>query len=201
MELTPALKQQLDAIGPVRHIVSPNYEHTKFARQWKDAYPEATLYGCPGLPSKSPDKQCVATCCFQLHTLFSSPRLLQLDERCAAGSVGQDALHCYTQRAVILSAGYCFSVRVQSPTGSETALVVGAPVFDYNLHRVADIECAIGCGRYDAEVGVGNKAPDSWLGEIEVTHLDYERVPVLGRSFFNEVHPSFPSFQYTFTPP
>lgn len=38
---------------------------------------------------------------------------------------------------------------------------------------------------------MGNKAPDSWLGEIEVTHLDYERVPVLGRSFFNEVHPLF----------
>mmetsp|Transcript_9707 Transcript_9707/g.29242 ORF Transcript_9707/g.29242 Transcript_9707/m.29242 type:complete len:319 (-) Transcript_9707:644-1600(-) len=97
VELTPALKQQLDAIGPVRHIVSPNYEHTKFGRQWKDAYPEATLYGCPGLPTKAPDKQ------------------------------------------------------------------------------------------YDAEVGVGNWAPDSWLGEIEVTHLDYETVPVLGRSFFNEV--------------
>lgn len=71
VELTPALKQQLDAIGPVRHIVSPNYEHTKFGRQWKDAYPEATLYGCPGLPTKAPDKQCVATSCSDSQLVFS----------------------------------------------------------------------------------------------------------------------------------
>ncbi len=33
VELTPELKTALDAIGDVRHIVSPNYEHTKFAGQ------------------------------------------------------------------------------------------------------------------------------------------------------------------------
>lgn len=45
---------------------------------------------------------------------------------------------------------------------------------------------AVTC-RYDATVGVDNQAPDSWLGEIEVTHLSYEAVPLLRRSFFNEV--------------
>ena len=41
--------------------------------------------------------------------------------------------------------------------------------------------------RYDATVGVNNQAPDSWLGEIEVTHLAYEAVPLLRKPFFNEV--------------
>jgi hypothetical protein len=41
--------------------------------------------------------------------------------------------------------------------------------------------------RYDATVGINNQAPDSWLGEIEVTHLSYEAVPLLRKPFFNEV--------------
>lgn len=49
------LREELKAIGPVKHIVSPNYEHLKYAKQWKDGYPEATLYGCPGLKEKKPD--------------------------------------------------------------------------------------------------------------------------------------------------
>ena len=29
----------------MKHVVSPNYEHVKWAAQWKEAFPEATLYG------------------------------------------------------------------------------------------------------------------------------------------------------------
>lgn len=42
----------IDALGPVRHIVSPNFEHVKYAAQWIAAYPEATAYGCPGAVQK-----------------------------------------------------------------------------------------------------------------------------------------------------
>lgn len=42
----------IDALGPVRHVVSPNYEHVKYAPQWIAAYPEATAYGCPGAIAK-----------------------------------------------------------------------------------------------------------------------------------------------------
>lgn len=52
VELEADLRTALDAIGPVAHIISPNYEHVKYAKQWKDAYPSAILYGCPGLIEK-----------------------------------------------------------------------------------------------------------------------------------------------------
>lgn len=52
VDFNAALREALAAVGPVAHIVSPNYEHVKYARQWKDAYPNATLYGCPGLIEK-----------------------------------------------------------------------------------------------------------------------------------------------------
>ena len=55
IELDERTRAAVDALGVVRHVVSPNYEHLKYAQQWKDAYPDATLYACPGLKSKRPD--------------------------------------------------------------------------------------------------------------------------------------------------
>ena len=54
VELDGALAEAVDALGPVRHVVSPNFEHVKWAAQWKAAYPSATLYGCPGMRAKKP---------------------------------------------------------------------------------------------------------------------------------------------------
>lgn len=49
------LRGALEALGPVRHIVSPNFEHVKYARQWREAFPEATLWGSPGMLEKFKD--------------------------------------------------------------------------------------------------------------------------------------------------
>ena len=53
IELDDATRREVDALGPVKFVVSPNYEHVKYASQWKEAYPGATLYGCPGLKAKT----------------------------------------------------------------------------------------------------------------------------------------------------
>ena len=40
------------------------------------------------------------------------------------------------------------------------------------------------------EVGyieIQDEAPEEWLGEIEVAFLSYEKLPLLGKPFFNEV--------------
>jgi hypothetical protein len=39
---------------PVKYIVSPNYEHVKFANQWHQAFPEAQMWACPGLMERMP---------------------------------------------------------------------------------------------------------------------------------------------------
>lgn len=52
--LDAALADALATIGEVRHVLAPNFEHVKYARQWANAYPSATLYGCPGLTAKFP---------------------------------------------------------------------------------------------------------------------------------------------------
>jgi hypothetical protein len=43
--LTPALEAEVESLGAVAHLVSPNKLHHLFLRDWKAAFPEARLWG------------------------------------------------------------------------------------------------------------------------------------------------------------
>ena len=53
--LDDATRLAVTSLGRVAHVVSPNYEHVKYAAQWKEAFPDAVLYGCPGLKDRMPN--------------------------------------------------------------------------------------------------------------------------------------------------
>ena len=53
--LDDELRGFLKQLGEVRHVISPNYEHVKYASQWAESYPSACIWGCPGLSSREPD--------------------------------------------------------------------------------------------------------------------------------------------------
>ena len=53
--LTAELKQAVDALGPVRFLVSPNKLHHLFLGAWKTAYPQARTFASPGLRKKLPE--------------------------------------------------------------------------------------------------------------------------------------------------
>jgi hypothetical protein len=53
--LSPELRAAVDALGPVRHLVSPTAMHNLFLAEWQAAYPDAQLYAPPGLRQRRPD--------------------------------------------------------------------------------------------------------------------------------------------------
>jgi hypothetical protein len=55
--LTEELEKAVGAIGPVRHIVSPNKIHHLFLKQWMERWPEARLHAPPGLARRRRDLQ------------------------------------------------------------------------------------------------------------------------------------------------
>jgi hypothetical protein len=55
VRLSEQLAKEIDALGPVGHLVAPNRFHHLFVRQWMDFYPDARSYAAPGLPKKRPD--------------------------------------------------------------------------------------------------------------------------------------------------
>ena len=55
VSLDDRLAEAIDQIGTVKHVVSPNFEHVKFAYQWAERYPDANIWGCPGLMEREPN--------------------------------------------------------------------------------------------------------------------------------------------------
>ncbi|OCC22521.1 DUF4336 domain-containing protein [Croceicoccus estronivorus] len=57
----PNLKSELDAIGTVRFLVSPNKIHHLFLGDWQDAYPDAAVWGTKSTADKRPDLRFAGT--------------------------------------------------------------------------------------------------------------------------------------------
>lgn len=55
VKMGPGLHRELTALGPVRHVVAPNRMHHMFGGDYRAAYPEARIYGAPGVAKKRPD--------------------------------------------------------------------------------------------------------------------------------------------------
>jgi hypothetical protein len=46
---TATLKQELEQVGPIAHLVAPNSAHWMFVKQWQDRCPAVRTWGAPGL--------------------------------------------------------------------------------------------------------------------------------------------------------
>lgn len=53
--LSPALREAVDALGPVRWLVAPNSLHHLFVAEWRAAYPQARFLAAPGLAERRKD--------------------------------------------------------------------------------------------------------------------------------------------------
>ena len=58
LALTPKLKSEVEALGEVKHVISPNKFHHLYAGEWIEAFPDAAFYATPGLSDKRPDLDC-----------------------------------------------------------------------------------------------------------------------------------------------
>ena len=47
--LDKPLKDAVEKLGNVKHVVSPNFEHVSFKKMWDEAFPEANMWACPGM--------------------------------------------------------------------------------------------------------------------------------------------------------
>ena len=54
-ELSPSLKNEVDALGRVRYLIAPNRLHYWWVEKWVAAYPDAVTYAAPGVQEQARD--------------------------------------------------------------------------------------------------------------------------------------------------
>ncbi len=84
--LTPELERAVEAIGPVRHIVSPNKLHHLFLQEWAERWPDAKLYAPPGLSRRRPDLRFDA----ELEDMANPAWANEIDQAIFRGSVAME---------------------------------------------------------------------------------------------------------------
>ena len=52
--ICPEIKGFLDTFGPVRNIVAPNSLHNVFVARWQAEFPDAQVWGAPGIERRQP---------------------------------------------------------------------------------------------------------------------------------------------------
>jgi hypothetical protein len=52
-----ALREAIEQVGPVRHLLAPNSAHWSFIKEWKDHIPESLAWAAPGLRQRRQVKQ------------------------------------------------------------------------------------------------------------------------------------------------
>jgi len=108
VRLTAALRTEVDRLGSVRHLVSPNKLHHLYLQEWKAAYPEAQLWGPQSTIKKRPDIK------FREAVLDSPPPewLFEIDQAWFHGSFAMDEivfLHRPSATAIIADLIQTFS--------------------------------------------------------------------------------------------
>ncbi|WP_204114100.1 DUF4336 domain-containing protein [Shimia biformata] len=51
--LTDGLRAEIDALGPVRHLIAPNWIHYAYVAEWHRAYPDAIRWAAPGVKERA----------------------------------------------------------------------------------------------------------------------------------------------------
>ena len=90
--LDDALKAEIDALGPVAHIVAPNRIHYWWAGDWKQAYPQARTYAAPKVVAEAASGEEAVTCAqqLQLDIVLMDLRLPGINGLTAAATIKSD---------------------------------------------------------------------------------------------------------------
>lgn len=88
VKLTPGLRAEVEQLGPVRHLVSPNKLHHLYLAEWKAAFPGASLWGPRSTMKKRRDLQF----CAPLNDEPPAAWLPDIDQAWFRGSFAMDEI-------------------------------------------------------------------------------------------------------------
>lgn len=90
--LTPALQAEIEARGPVNHLVSPNKIHYAHIAEWKAAFPNAVAWASPGVRERAKDQHIEVSFDADLHDAPEPAWAAEIDQLWFRGSAWLDEI-------------------------------------------------------------------------------------------------------------
>ena len=84
--LSEALKAELAALGPVEHLIAPNWIHYVSVKDWQAAYPDAVAWAAPGVVKRAASRNVSITFDHDLGAEAEGPWAGQIDQLIVSGS-------------------------------------------------------------------------------------------------------------------
>lgn len=85
-ELSADLRAELDALGPVKYLIAPNWLHYSFLRDWQQAYTSASSYAAPEVSARAAKKGISLTADYDLEDEAAPPWAGQIEKMIVEGS-------------------------------------------------------------------------------------------------------------------
>lgn len=84
--LDPSLQAALQAEGPIRHLVAPNWIHYAHVADWKSCLPDALAWASPGVRERAASRGVAVTFDRDLGPVAPAEWAAQIDQRTVGGS-------------------------------------------------------------------------------------------------------------------
>jgi len=84
--LTEDLRAEVAALGPVRHLIAPNWIHYAYVNAWQAAFPEAVAWAAPGVKKRADKKGMAITFDRDLGDEAESPWAREIEQMIVRGS-------------------------------------------------------------------------------------------------------------------
>ncbi|MCF3592941.1 DUF4336 domain-containing protein [Rhodobacteraceae bacterium LMO-12] len=84
--LTEDLRAEVAALGPVRHLIAPNWIHYAYVTAWQAAFPEAVAWAAPGVKKRADKKGMAITFDRDLGDEAESPWAREIEQMIVRGS-------------------------------------------------------------------------------------------------------------------
>lgn len=101
-ELTPELKAQINSLGPLRYLISPNKIHYAHIGTWARAYPEAMAWASPGVRDLSAQQKIAVSFDADLEDNPPSQWAADLDQLIFRGSRFMDEVVFFHRKSATL---------------------------------------------------------------------------------------------------
>lgn len=102
--MTDALRAELIRLGPVKHLIAPNWIHYAHIGDWRRAFPEAITYAAPGVAERAAKHGLSLTFDHDLGAESALPWAGQIDQMIVEGSkVHREAVfyHCASATLIL----------------------------------------------------------------------------------------------------